>query len=206
MKNNNKILYISIAILVLAVGILFGTYAYYQTTISGTISGNVAKWSFKANGQASSFNLNVGNLYPGVSDTYNIELSAEDSDLDVYYELFVKDADVPFFYYLYWDSGYTESVICNVAGRYGTIPAGSKITIPLYFNWPYSDNNNDNWIAQIYGGQTTNAEFSVIGQQLTGYTGTTPMYFTQDYFNDLGSSSTFNYSNGYIYESCLSPS
>ena len=42
MKKNNKILYISIAVLVLAVGILFGTYSYYQTTISGTITGTVA--------------------------------------------------------------------------------------------------------------------------------------------------------------------
>ena len=72
MKKNNKILYISIAILVLAIGIAFGTYAYYQTTISGTISGNVAKWRFTANGETSSVNLDLGDLYPGVSNTYYI--------------------------------------------------------------------------------------------------------------------------------------
>ena len=91
MKNNNKILYISIAILVLAVGIALGTYAYYQTTISGTISGTVAQWSFKANNQTSTFALDFGSLYPGKSGTYNLELSAEDSELPVYYEFIIHE-------------------------------------------------------------------------------------------------------------------
>ena len=194
MKNNNKILYISIAILVLAIGIAFGTYAYYQTTISGTISGNVAKWSFKANGETSSFNLDLGNLYPGVSNTYNIELSAEDSDLDVYYEVFIEGS----FSYetrynlLYWDSSYTIPIqYCKTKGKYGIISAGEDVIITLYFNWPYGT------AAEYYSSDRFNdLSIHIVGQQLTGYTGTTPMHIFDDQFN-IG-----RYENGYIYETC----
>ena len=73
MKNNNKILYISIAILVLAVGIAFGTYAYYQTTITGTISGNVSKWEIGSEGgELITGNLSLGELYPGKKAEYDI--------------------------------------------------------------------------------------------------------------------------------------
>ena len=191
MKNNNKILYISIAILVLAIGIAFGTYAYYQTTISGTISGNVAKWSFTANGQTSNLNLDLGSLYPGKSGTYDIVLSAKDSELDVYYELYIEpNGMLPSF--LYWDSAKNFSVgNCRTPGKYGTITAGDEVTLTLYFDWPYDyqedyyDSNMDNSI-QIH----------IVGQQLTGYTGSTPMYLLEDTY-------TINYGDdGYLYQLC----
>ena len=178
---NNKILYISIAILVLAVGIAFGTYAYYQTTISGTISGNVAKWSFTANGETSSFNLDLGDVYPGKSGTYYIELSAENSELDVYYEL--RNDGVDYYTswknYLSWDLNDEHTY-----GIYGTIPAGSKISVPIYLNWPYGE------YAEEYYGNTTPQVITIIAQQLTGYTGSTPMYLLPE--------CTCDYNNGYI--------
>ena len=193
MENNNKILYISIAILVLAVGILFGTYAYYQTTITGTISGNVAKWSFKANGETSSFNLDLGDLYPGVSGTYNIELSAENSELDVYYEVY--------FYWdgfpngaadLYLDSNYTMKIHgCDdndLYGLYGTISAGEKINIPIYLNWPYDGNDYEG----DADGRQASYIVEIVGQQYTGYSGSIPMYFFDG-----------NYDNGYIRQLCV---
>ena len=159
MKNNNKILYISIAILVLAVGLVIGTIAYYQTTISGTITGTVAKWSFKANNQTSTFNLDFGSLYPGKTGTYNLELSAEDSDLPVYYEFIVHgyggySGDMALKNALhsriYFDDAYTLSLdgsdnspYASYVGAAGFIEAGEKITIPLYYNWPY-DGQIDN--------------------------------------------------------------
>ncbi|MBQ4634599.1 MAG: hypothetical protein IJB71_04555 [Bacilli bacterium] len=191
MKNNNKILYISIAILVLAIGIALGTYAYYQTTISGTISGNVAKWSFTANGETSSLNLDLGDLYPGVSGTYNIELSAENSELDVYYELYIEELNTRGT--LFWDANYSiglysynSSLHGMARGIYGTIPAGSKISIPIYLNWPYGDS------AESYSSASYFCDFRIIAQQLTGYTGSTPMYLLPDYNSD------YEYSNGFI--------
>ena len=196
MKKNNKILYISIAILVLAIGIAFGTYAYYQTTISGTISGNVAKWSFKANNQTSNLNLDLGNLYPGVSNTYNIELSAENSDLDVYYELYIPPTDE-------WNDGWIlylrengdwGSAGCSedndYVGIYGTISAGSKISIPVYLDWPYGN------YAEEYYDEPYYLPIEIIGQQLTGYTGTQPLELYKSKYSEINPDVI--YLNGYI--------
>lgn len=193
MKNNNKILYISIAILVLAVGIIIGTFAYYQTTISGTISGNVAKWSFKANNQTSTFNLDLGSLYPGKTGTYTLELSAEDSDLDVYYELIFHGGssiinDNLFFnmnssYDINlddWDSleanhWYFLGYGSGNAGAYGIIPAGEKIIIPLHYNWYYGDEYTDPDDSSIADGSLASLDITIVGQQYTGYSGSIPM-------------------------------
>ena len=162
-----------------AISIILGTgaYAYYRSTISGTTSGTIAKWSFKANNQTENFNLDLGSLYPGKSGTYNIELSAENSDLDVYYELYFDNIDWPSIYTnFYFDSNYTLTISeCIYRGLYGTIPAGSKITIPLYYNWPYNEDSRENWA----DGSEMNNSLIIIGQQLTGYSGSTPMYLIE---------------------------
>ena len=202
MKNNNKILYISIAILVLAVGIAFGTYAYYQTTISGIISGNVASWSFKANGETSSFNLDFGSLYPGVSGTYNIELSAEYSELDVYYELYLEDHH-QLNNNLYLDSEHWQNFSAySYAGIYGVIPAGSKITVPIYLYWPY-DRNDGSDINEEDG---IGSNIIIEAQQYTAYTGTIPMYFARTYYANSDFSYCYtSYTDGYIQNSCGAP-
>ncbi|MBQ4633900.1 MAG: hypothetical protein IJB71_00960 [Bacilli bacterium] len=191
MKNNNKILYISIAILVLAIGIAFGTYAYYQTTISGTISGNVAKWSFTANGQTSNLNLDLGSLYPGKSGAYDIVLSAKDSELDVYYELYIDPSGkIPLF--LYWDSAKNFRVgTCETPGKYGTITAGDEVTLTLYFDWPYNYSQGESYDSNM----DNSVPIHIVGQQLTGYTGSTPMYLLEDTYD-------INYYDGYLYQDC----
>src|SRR5574344_2641412 len=102
-KNYKKIMIITI---ITSIIVVLGTvsYAFYQTAINGRVLGTIAKWSFTANNQTDSFDLNLGELYPGKSGTYNITLSAESSELDVYYELVFGLADVS--KYLYLDSAY----------------------------------------------------------------------------------------------------
>lgn len=178
--------------IVLSISIILGTgaYAYYRSTISGTTSGTIAKWSFKANNQTESFNLDLGSLYPGKSGTYNIELSAENSDLDVYYELYFdlqynRDND-----YIAFDSNHQNKLeYCDLRGIYGTISAGEKINVPLYYNWPYTGDDDENDAT----GKTKNYTINIVAQQFTGYTGTIPMKFNGD----------MAYENGYIYTYCV---
>ena len=156
---------------VIAIVILIGTgaYAYYQTNINGTTSGTIAKWSFKANNQTESFNIDLGKMYPGKSGVYNIELSAEDSDLDVYYELFLV-VSYPTYRYLSWKDEYEKefSIGCEgYFGRYGIIPAGEKTILSIYYDWPYEHfdgeyneenpliNDNLSIIARQYAGNNT---------------------------------------------------
>ena len=168
-KNYKKIMIITI---VTSIIVVLGTvsYAFYQTAINGRVSGTIAKWSFTANNQTDSFDLNLGELYPGKSGTYNITLSAANSDLDVYYELIFTNADIN--YILYWDSSYTKPLNSSdgsYVGKYGVITKGSSVTIPIYLNWPYGD------IATDYPDNITMPEIKIIAKQYTGYSGSIPM-------------------------------
>lgn len=86
-KTKYDIAYICMLIVAGLIIVGTGTYAYYRSTMTGTTSGAIAKWSFTANNQASTFNLNLGKVYPGKTGTYNIELSAENSDLPVMFHV-----------------------------------------------------------------------------------------------------------------------
>ena len=190
-KNYKKIMIITI---VTSIIVVLGTvsYAFYQTTINGTVSGTIAKWSFTANNQTDSFDLNLGELYPGKSGTYNITLSAENSDLDVYYELIFTGADIDLL--LYWDSSYTKPVVrrgdASYVGKYGVITKGSSVTIPLYLNWPYGDTATDYH-------ELSMPEIKIIAKQYTGYSGTIPM-------NLLGFTNLISY-NSFFKENILIP-
>ena len=169
-KNYKKIMIITI---ITSIIVVLGTvsYAFYQTAINGRVSGTIAKWSFTANNQTDSFDLNLGELYPGKSGTYNITLSAENSDLDVYYELIFTSADVDFL--LFWDSSYTKPLVgrgdASYVGKYGVITKGSSVTIPIYLDWPYGDT------AEEYYEPLSMPEIKVIAKQYTGYNGSIPM-------------------------------
>ena len=174
-KNYKKIMIITI---VTSIIVVLGTvsYAFYQTAINGTVSGTIAKWSFTANNQTDSFELSLGELYPGKSGTYNITLSATNSDLDVYYELIFTSANINKF--MYWDSSYTKPLSSSdgsYVGKYGVITKGSSVTIPLYFNWPYDNPYDDNGVDYYYNEYLSIPEIKIIAKQYTGYSGSIPM-------------------------------
>ena len=187
MKNKQKRTknsYLYIIFLALAFIILLGTgaYAYYQTTISGTISGNVAKWSFKANNQTSTFNIDFGSLYPGKSGTYNLELSAEDSELPVavilmfhstqrynadgtrseqgFIETNILYSNLFLGYVALEDRLDTFNLGINYAGIYGYIMPGEKVIVPIYYDWPYDGYSELSDLENIM------ATITVIGRQM----------------------------------------
>ncbi len=172
-KEKNYNVFFIVAIIV-SVTIILGTvtYAFYQSSINGNVSGTIARWSFTANDQTSSLKLDLGKLYPGKTETYNITLSAADSDLDVYYELVFGYSGLS--YLLYFDSAYTKRLLNmgdSYVGKYGVITKGSSITIPLYLNWPYENS----WGNAIFN---DTLEIQIIAKQYTGYNGSIPMNLT----------------------------
>ena len=72
-----------IAMIVAAIAVSAGTYAYYQSTITGTASGTITAWSFLVNEGTTNFSADLGNLKPGVNGTITLSLSAAASGLDV---------------------------------------------------------------------------------------------------------------------------
>ena len=176
-KEKNYNVFFIVAIIVSVIVILGTvTYAFYQSSINGTVSGTIAKWSFTANNQTDSFDLNLGELYPGKSGTYNITLSATNSDLDVYYELIFTGAGINKF--MYWDSSYTKPLrdydSNSYVGKYGVITKSSSVTIPLYFNWPYDNPIDENGV-DYYNEYLEMPEIKIMAKQYTGYSGSIPM-------------------------------
>ena len=223
-KNYKKIMIITI---VTSIIVVLGTvsYAFYQTAINGRVSGTIAKWSFTANNQTDSFDLNLGELYPGKSGTYNITLSATNSDLDVYYELIFTSANINKF--MYWDSSYTKPLSSSDAsydgsyvGKYGVITKGSSVTIPLYFNWPYDNPYDDNGVDYYYYNESLSIpEIKIIAKQYTGYSGSIPMnllgFTNLISYNEIGnglvipiktSSDQYGYGQNYKFEAINSTS
>ena len=220
-KNYKKIMIITI---VTSIIVVLGTvsYAFYQTAINGTVSGTIAKWSFTANNQTDSFDLNLGELYPGKSGTYNITLSATNSDLDVYYELIFTSANINKF--MYWDSSYTKPLddydSGSYVGKYGVITKGSSVTIPLYFNWPYDNPYDDNGVDYYYYNEYLSIpEIKIIAKQYTGYSGSIPMnllgFTNLISYNEIGnglvipiktSSDQYGYGQNYKFEAINSTS
>ena len=188
-KTKYDIAYICMLIVAGLIIIGTGTYAYYRSTMTGTTSGTIAKWSFTANNQASNFNLNLGKVYPGKTGTYNIELSAENSDLPVMFHVifhfpnmvtnwdtFTYDTEkwgegAASWAKFYFDNAYTIGFDSggNV-GLVGLLLEGEKMNIPLYYNWPYDENatntDNDNSIQRAAGGNNTSNKITIVGRQL----------------------------------------
>ena len=204
--SRKNVIYIGIMIFSIIAFLGAGAFAYYQTTITGTISGTVSKWNFTANNQVSSLSLDFGELYPGKTQTYNLQLSAENSQLDVYYEIKIDLTSSILDSKLAFDSSYAKKLYYNrtgsslkqYVGMYGIIPAGTTVTIPLYLKWPY-EGDDDESLAD--GTVRTLANISVVGRQYTGYSGSIPILFTE-LFNGSTSyrSEVLTSTTGYIYK------
>ena len=186
-STKSNILLITMATIAIVIILGTGAYAYYQTNINGTTSGTIARWDFKANNQTETFDLDLGDLYPGKTGSYNIELSAENSDLDVYYEIYFT-SNLGFGYSITKVPVQLEK--CGIRGLYGTISAGQKTNIPLTLNWPYSEDSTERFAD---GTRTLTYTVKISAQQYTAYTGTLPMKLLYP---------NFTYDNGYIYTSC----
>ena len=74
-KTNKNAGIIGIALIVLALIISVGTYAYYRTTVTGTITGSILEWNCQAGGSSTNFALTLGDLYPGKTGSWPINLS-----------------------------------------------------------------------------------------------------------------------------------
>ena len=137
----NKILYAGIAILILGIGFAVGTYAYYQSTVSGTIGGTVLAWQCTVDNQESSFTISLGNLYPGSSVEKTITLrSSIDAEYTITFESFTNmgsESTHPNLN-IYKDSAHS-TVINTSSTITGNITGGSSAGTPvtLYVYWPY---------------------------------------------------------------------
>ena len=137
----NKILYAGIAILILGIGFAVGTYAYYQTSVTGTVSGTVLAWRCTANtvGEEANFTINLGSLYPGSSGSKTITVASSiDATYTIKFTGFTNmggGSNHPNLN-LFEDSGHATPINAS-STLSGTVSAGGSDTKTFYYYWPY---------------------------------------------------------------------
>ena len=164
-KNNNqmKATIIGIAMIVAALGLGVGTYAYYQSTITGTMSGSITAWSFVVNEQPTTFTADLGDLKPGVSGQLTLNLSAADSGLGVNAVVsFSGKTNWPANLKLYSDAGKTSEIVFGTTTISRTISAGAADTVVIYYDWPIGNSAENSPTAD----QQASFVITVVGTQV----------------------------------------
>ena len=138
-KDNSqlKATIVGIAMIVAALGLGVGTYAYYQTIITGNLTGSITAWNFVVNGQETSFTADLGELKPGVSGSITLNLSAQQSGLGVNAVVSFSDqTNWPANLKLYTDANHTSEIEVGTTTISRTIAAGAADTVYVYYEWP----------------------------------------------------------------------
>lgn len=151
---------VTVCLLVLLAGV--GTYAYYASTITGTVTANSLAWSFKVNEEKNTFTVSLPNAYPGATGSIPITLSAVGSGVDVSYTIDASmtanpNAELKF----YSDSGRSKALTLGNGCLTGTITAGQTKDVTIYYTWPYGTTANNSM-----AGKTTTFTFTVTGKQV----------------------------------------
>ena len=224
-KTKYDIAYICMLIVAGLIILGTGTYAYYRSTMTGRTSGTIAKWSFTANNQVSNISLNYDGLYPGKTDVKYVELSAENSDLPVVFTFvlnfpnvldangelgdFEETLEVYSLYgKLFFDNAYEHGFMADqMVGWFGLLMPGQKVTIPIYYNWPYNaevnlDFPSDTEYQDIADGRLLTNGLTIVGRQIdiadSEKFDDSSMQFLQD-FNFECSMGDYAYSNKFGY-------
>ena len=151
---------VTVCLLVLLAGV--GTYAYYASTITGTVTANLLAWSFKVNDETNTFTVSLPNAYPGATGSIPITLSAAGSGVDVSYTIDASMTTNPNAELLFYsDSGRSKALKLGNGCLTGTITAGQTKDATIYYSWPYGTTANNSM-----AGKTTTFTFTVTGKQV----------------------------------------
>ena len=143
-KSDKRNLIIGIAMMVFAVAISVGTYAYYQTTLTGTVSGTILAWDCK-DGNLSVGTSSLGNLKPGTSGSFTFSIKSTNFKTDQSISLKYANTDnVPAAFKLTKDSAHSTTIAMTSA--YPSTPqisatnvakSSTATTYTVYWEWPY---------------------------------------------------------------------
>ena len=150
-KNNRekRNLIMGIAMMVFAIAIAGGTYAYYQSTMTANITGTILAWDCTNTGTTNG-TVNMGDLKPGTSGQFDFKIKSTNFRTDVVVSMKYHDtANVPANFGLYKaKSGSTYSNAIALARTGGTsaaatdvftgtdIAANTLTTYTVYWDWP----------------------------------------------------------------------
>ena len=149
-KTNKNAGIIGIALIVLALIISVGTYAYYRTTVTGSIEGSILAWECTAGGSSNNFALNLGDLYPGKSGSWPITLSV--TNFEATFTISMNTPTNVSNLVFTHTSGNTTTTLCNLgtcSGSYtetvdGTATGSASATTTINYEWPLGEPQTTN--------------------------------------------------------------
>ena len=150
-KKEKRNLIVGIAMMVFAVAIAVGTYAYYQTTITGTVSGTILAWDCK-DGNITTGGFPLGNLKPGTSGTITFTILSNNFVTNKSVELkWNNSTNVPANFKLYTDSGHTTTVAMSTSFpgassaqfKTNNVAKTTSTEYKVYWYWPYGTSAED---------------------------------------------------------------
>lgn len=146
--------------MILSMGIVVSSYAYFSSKVTGTGSITFARWSFEANDEEMSFTTDLGNLYPGIDRSFEISLSAIDSEVPVSYNVkFNYPNNIPENLRFYTDMYKQNEINLDGDTLSGVLAAGTQTVITIYYDWPYGST------AEQYVPGTAWFNMTIVGHQ-----------------------------------------
>ena len=160
-KKEKTKLIMGIAMMVFAVAVAGGTYAYYQTVITGTVSGTILAWDCVDG--SGTLTAALGNLKPGSSGSFALKVKSTNFKTDITVQLkYANTANVPANFKLYKDSAHATSIAMATTGgttaAYVTAFTESNVTkntqktYTVYYYWPIGTTKEN----PIASGSTSN--------------------------------------------------
>lgn len=172
MKERKIILFVLFGLILSLIGVCGASYSLYMSSPRGKTTGAIANWSFRVNGARDTFSIDLatnarntldGKLTPGSYGSFEINLDASSTDMDVNYKITFsnlkgKPANLNF----YLDENYVTEIDLVNTHIDGVIKYGEKMlkTVTVYWKWNYDGDDN---IAQ---GSVMSFNINVVGSQV----------------------------------------
>ena len=157
---NKKVLLLgSLFVFLVSLFLSVKTYSRYRTqiTVSGTMFS--ASWHFEANDQVTSFATNLGDLYPGINRSFDINLSSVGSEVPVEYTItFSNPVNIPNKLIFYSDFFKHNQINLNGGTVTGEMGANTTKKVTIYYDWAFEG-------AETAGSGTASFNLSVTGRQ-----------------------------------------
>ncbi len=127
-----------LALFIFSVVFTIRTYSYFSSQVTGTGLVTFATWNFEANDEEVSFTTDLGDLYPGIDKSFQLNLSAIGSEVPVDYTItFNYPNNIPANLKFYRDAAKQSEINLNGDTVTGTLTAGTATVITIYYDWPY---------------------------------------------------------------------
>ncbi len=152
--------------------LLGGTLAKYTSTITGTGTGTVAKWNFKANNSDGTTTVNIDladtltggtniaakRMAPGTDGQFDIRINATGSEVGIDYTIAFSDlSNIPTGLKFYSDAGFSTEItdLATYNGFNGSIAladVNTEVTKTIYWQWAMDGNESDDVAKGTAGG------------------------------------------------------